>query len=388
MKFLKNKKAFEVNEQLVMMVFSIILIFVFLIFAIKSCSSLSEKQRSVILSDLEAEIQGVVELLSTKSGSVMHKIFEVPAGTDTVCFVDLNHSQQILQNTSLPSEYPMINQSLSVGDKKNVFLISNYMVTDALYGGKICFQNYPFYSCIATRGTILDVWFQGKAGCTTLYINWSMFPENFRNETLYDGSPLFLIKESRPAGTIDNWAGISAGVPLSLFMENKTTYLYNYSVFYKKQSVVSSDIEKLMDAYHTNKSYILDDSSGLTVSSPYSLQGVSTTNTDYLRFWKNYSSLILIDPGNVNAAVIGSLLAAYVNTPLIFINSSNKDGYADVMIGKQVFIMTHGPISLDNSTYDMVSAKASRIQPISDTSLQTEGSVPKFAMLKSTINFR
>jgi|GEM_PF-6126770 len=396
MKIFKNKKAFEVNQQLVMAIFSIILIFVFFIFVLKSCSSLSEKQRSVILSDLEADIRAIVDLLSPRLGSVQNHQFEVPAGTEQVCFVDLNHSREIIENTALALEYPIINQSLAAGNQKNIFLISNYQVTDSLYGGNICFPNYPFYSCIATRGNILDVWFQGQAGCTTLYINWSMFPENFRNETLYNNSPLFLIQEQRSGENLTNWRQISAGVPLTIFKQNGTRRIYNYSVFYKKEVINSSNIKTIMDDYNSTNGYILNNS--VSVPSGYSLELISTTiPNQYLKFWNNPSSLILVDASNVNSAVIASLLAAYVNTPLIFINSSNKVDYlsstpsnpqTNLILGKQIFIVTHGPISLDESTYESVENWASRVEQISDTSLQTEGSIYAFAKLSSTINLK
>jgi hypothetical protein len=307
--------------------------------------------------------------------------------------LDLNHSDTILHSTSLPLEYPLINQSLSIGEKKNVFLIKDTKITDSLYGGNICLDYYPYYSCISTKGNVLDIWFEGRAGCTTLYINWTAFPENFKDMDLYKNSPLFLVQEQRPdpSGSITNWKEISAVVPLALFQENRSTnvknYSYNYSVFYMKNQGIPSDsqISSLMDtAYHASTAYIFDNLG--TFNLPNHIKR-STQDMTYLNFWKNYSSLILIDRNNANSAVIGSLLAAFVNTPLVFIDQSNLEMYKSIIVWKQIFIIRHSLLvpALDADTYDFVTRYSSRYQEIYESTLQSEGSVYTFAKLYSTM---
>jgi hypothetical protein len=351
-----------------------------------------DKNRKAILLDLENGLKNVVDSLS--DGQVTHKTFILPDGTDTVCFVDLS-KKEIIKNTSLAATYPLINSSLSNNDNKNVFLINKKVVTDALYGGNICFDNYPFYACLAAHGNVLDVWFEGRAGCTTLYINWSSFPDNYKNKTKYVDNPLFLIQEIMNGNNIDNWREISSVVPLTLFREKNEggsydTYIYNYSVAYKpliKGPFDFTNIKTLMDLekYRTNKTYLFD-GSVISTNPNYIIQRKSTNNPeDYLDFWKSYQSFILIDSTNYQASVIGSLLAAYVNTPLVFINSSNLNIYKNYIVGKQVFVITHGPISLDSTTFNYVKNYASHYQEYSDSLLQSHGEIPAFAELWSNI---
>jgi hypothetical protein len=385
----KNKKASEINQQTIITILSMVLAVLLLLFAIRACSTFQDKNRKAILLELENGLRSVIDSLS--DGQITHKKFILPDGTDTVCFVDLS-KKEIVKNTSLARDYPLINQSLNSNDNKNVFLIAKYKVTDALYGGNICFDYYPFYACLAARGNILDVWFEGRAGCATLYINWSSFPDNYKNKTKYFDNPLFLIQERMNSGNIANWKGISSIVPLTLFRERNDkgsydTYVYNYSVAYRPSGDIDfTNVQYLMglEKYNTKKSYLFDGS--VTATLPYTVETKSTSiPKDHFDFWESYSSLILIDASNYQASVIGSLLAAYVNTPLIFINSSNLDSYKEYILNKQVFVITHGPITLDTPTYDYVRNYASRYQEYSDTLLQSHGEIPAFARLWSNI---
>ncbi len=393
MNLIKNKKAAELTQQLVITILFIILIFALVIFMIKAGNMIREKTRQVIKADLEADIWAAIDFLSSKYGNIKKYTFILPEGVDTACFVDLNKSDIIIKNTTLVKDYPMINDSLSAGNNKNLFFIEEYNVVDELYIGEICFDYYPFYSCVATPGNVLVVWFEGRAGCTTLYFNWSMFPVNYRNFSLYDGNPLFLIQERNESGDVENWREILEIVPLTLFKENQITspYIYNYSVAYKNtpppnKDINSSDMVFLMDNYSSNKTYLFN--STYTGGSPSGCSGCSietksTKTSDYFNFWINYSSLILIDYNNTYAGLIGALLASYVNAPLIFINDNNREYYEDLIRGKEVFIVTYGPIILDDIIYKFVRDYSKRYQLIPESFLRSEGSVSTFVNLYS-----
>ena len=389
--FPKGKKATEINQQLIITILAIIFIVVLLIFAVKSCGLIKEKQRDIILMDLENGIRSLVELLSSKNGAIKHDSFEVPEDIDLVCFTDLDHSDVIMNSTQLTVEYPAINDSLKADSSENVFLIDGKEVVHSFYGGDICFDFYPFYSCVIVHDNLLDVWFEGRSGCTTLYINWSIFPDNQRNKTKYENSPLFIIREK--GSDIQNWREILSVVPLTLFREDEETVVNNYSVTYKKNDVdlLINDVKKLMiDKYKLNKTYLFDSNilstEGTYNSVDYEIQSISTNSSEYFDFWNDYSSVILVDRENRLSALIASLLAAYVNTPLIFIDEWNLEDYDDeVIFGRRVFIVTHSEISLEDDVYDYVRDYALSHYEISDTLLGIEGSVPAFAKLYSDI---
>jgi hypothetical protein len=392
--FFKSKKAIEINQQLVIYILAIIFIIVLLIFAVKSCGLIDEKQRNIILNDLKNGIRSLVELLSSKHGAIKHDIFEVPEDINLVCFVDLSHSDIIMNSTDLTRDYPMINDSLNSNTKENVFLINEKEVVHSFYGGDICFDYFPFYLCVIVHDNLLDVWFEGRSGCTNLYINWSIFPKQKRNLTKYINNPFFLIQEKDIGIDIENWRETLSLVPLTLFREDEITYVYNYSVAYKKDNVElnQTNIETLMiDEYNTNKTYLFNSSLYSTLyvgekdSRGYEIQPVLIKSQEYFEFWIDPSAVILVDYNNKQSALIASLLAAYVNTPLIFINEGDLDYYKEHIFGKRVFIVTHSDISLDDTTYDYVKNYALSYDEISDTLLGIEGSVPAFAKLHSNI---
>ena len=385
--FFYGKKAAEINQQMVIFILAVIFIIVLMIFSTRACDLIKERNREVILNDLSGNIKNVVEFLSPKQGTIKEFTFDLPEGIDTVCFVDLSKKEIILKDTLLVKEYPIINSTLTMNDTKNIFLIQNRNVVDTLYGGNICFDYYPFYSCTATPDNLLDIWFEGRADCTTLYINWSAFPVNHKNSSLYSGNPLFLIEEKRPKleTDINNWREILSIIPLTLFRENGTTYQYNYSILYKpaEQGLLNiTNIESLEKLYSSTNVYLFDTQiTGNNID-------LKSSKDDYLSFWEDYSSLILVDSNNKFSGLIASLLAAYVNTPLIFINDSNLDDYKDVIREKQVFVIAHGSKILDKDTSHYVQNYASRYNIIQDTLLGSEGTVPAFAKIHSKIELR
>jgi hypothetical protein len=384
-----NKKATEINQQVVITLLSVILAILLLIFAIRACSLLGEKQRQLILSDLEAEINGIVELLSAKYGDVRQHSFQLPEDIDLICFVDTNKSDIIMEKTDLVNEFPYINNSLATGAKENMFLIAKDKVVESMQAGDICFDYFPFYSCIATPSGILDVWFEGRAGCTTLYIDWSIFPDNYRNFSMYNGSPLFITKESRDVdGMVSNQESILPVVPLTLFKEDEIVYPYNYTVTYNDgASLNPGEVQHLLDnVYHTKKAYIFDTPVPAGLDSSYEVSRLNTYDPeDYLSFWKEYNSFIFVDKDNTDAALIASLLSGYVNTPLVFIDEANLWKYKPLIDNRHIFVVTHSTITLDDDVLNYIYANAKRYQFYSDSLLITEGSVIKFSKLNSNI---
>ena len=387
---MKQKKAMEINQQLIISILAIVFIITLLTFTVRSCGLIKDKTRDVILTDLENGLRNLIELLSSKDGSLKHEMFEVPEDVNMVCFVDLSHSDIIMNSTQLTIDYPMINDSLKTSNSSNVFLMNEKNVVHSFYGGDICFDYYPFYSCVIVRDNLLDVWFEGRGGCTTLYINWSIFPDNYKEPSKYTDNPLFLIKEENINGNIINWREILSIVPLTLFRENdgsniKQTYVYNFSVAYKASlDLTTTDVAILMNKYSTNKAYLFNHPNTISIAG-LEYVNIPTPPSDYLEFWKNPKSLILVDYDNEHSALIASLLAAYVNTPLIFIDENNLADYKYIIDGTRVFIVTHSDISLDNATYNYVKDYALSYDEISDTLLGIEGSVEAFAQLYSNM---
>ena len=204
---------------------------------------------------------------------------------------------------------------------------------------------------------------------------------------------LFLLQEkmssSLPGANVSNWREISSVVPLSLFIQDSALYKYQYTIAYKPVgSLTFTEIKKIMDNQTLNTTYLFDTTYSDIYSSPgYIIIPKSSNNpAEYLGFWENYSSFIFVDKNNRYSALIASLLAAYVNTPIVFIDKTNLDNYKSLIIGKHIFIIAHGPKDLDSETLSWVRSYASHYYIYSDTLLQSEGTIPAFARLYSNAN--
>lgn len=387
MKSIRNKKATQINQTVILSILSIIFLIFLLIFGYKAYKTINDRTNELTILELQNGIASISELLAGKYGTIKQKIFKIPYGVDTICFVDLNHSFEILEKTSLVSNYPMINDSLSAGGQDNMFLIENLRVTDSMNVGDICFDYFPYYACIATQSNIIELWFEGKGGCTTIFINWSMFPDNEKDFSLYENMPVFIIEEERNEN-IENWREILAIIPLSLFRQSGKGYRYDFATVYKlDDDMNSSELQDLMkNEFNTNKSFVFNTSTQFLLDAPYIVSVNSTSNEEYFNFWINFTGIIAVDYNNEEAALTAALLAAYVNSPLLFIDENNLDRYKDVILNRELFIVTHGSTVLDTTTFDYIKSYAKRYQLISDTLLQSSGEVSTFADLHGIIN--
>jgi hypothetical protein len=385
MKINTNKKASEMNQQLLITVLFIAFAISLIFFAARSCTMIDETYKKVSLADLEADIKSAVTYMSSRHGLVEKFSFKLPQDIDTICMLDLNKSNIIL-NTTLSYDYPLINDSLYYGNDKNMFLIQEHVVAHQLNVGNLCFDHYPYYSCINTPSELLYIWFEGKNGCATLYIDWEMFGTNTKNENFYQGDPLFIIQDERGVNdySITNWREMLSIIPLTLYKQEEETKTKNFNILYEPTGVLNqSQLEYLMDEHDTSTTYFYNTTYSEGSTGEYDIQVKSTKTIDYFDAWNEINSIIMVDYNNTEAGLIAALLAAYVNAPLLFIDDNNLNYYKGLIVGKKIFVVTHGTVGLDTKTYEFVQEYASFYSELSDTLLGIEGTVPAFAKLYS-----
>jgi len=395
-----NKKSEELNQQVIITILIVILAILLIVFMIKACSMFKGKTQQVKLTDLEGEIKETVESLSSKFEAQKNKAFELPQGIDTVCFIDLSKSEFIL-DTDLANDYPLIRGSLESGDNKNMFLIQNNNVVASLDAGNICFENCDnFYSCVSSQDNILNIWFEGRTGCTQVGVCWDIQGE--KDPDFYD-NPLFLIQEKTKSNydpltdptDIENWRELLTLVPLTLFnqegelcADNEETCVFPYSIAYKtnNNALTDNDINNIItdkSKYNSiEKIYIFD----LSYQGTNLIIQTKSTADDYFDFWREYSAVVIVDYDNYDSALIASLLAAYTNIPLIFIDDTHQN-HINYITGKRVFAVNHDDSFKTNNpnTHTFIKDNCPSYYEISDTSLGANSPLPTFAELYSNI---
>ena len=145
-----------------------IVVALLIIFSYKAITSFKEKQREVILTELKEKIKATVDVISTKKGSKEEKTFNVPRGTNEVCFVDLSKREEVLKSPLL-NKYMIIKESLLSWSKENMFVIKEGKVEWAEYIGEICLDHYPYYICKETENELLNVLLEGEGKCASVH---------------------------------------------------------------------------------------------------------------------------------------------------------------------------------------------------------------------------
>lgn len=117
---------------------------------------------------------------------------------------------------------------------------------------------------------------------------------------------------------------------------------YVYYVNYTNKTLTEWQLKNIMDRYGKKGVYIFDDkvmsdnycggeshcefkigSYTLDIYKPGQLDDV------YFDFWDLYEYVVVVDPDEIGAKLIASLFAAFYNSPIMFIDSTNLDEYKD-----------------------------------------------------------
>ena len=119
-------------SQIFIYVTTIIIVAFILLYGYRAIFVFKEKSEQVSFIQFKNDIENTIETLSLDFGSVKVKEFILPENTNVVCFVKNYPSIPLLADTN----YPIIEDSINSGVKKNVFLISDD-VEESFYVDKI-----------------------------------------------------------------------------------------------------------------------------------------------------------------------------------------------------------------------------------------------------------
>ncbi len=329
------------------------IILTFSILVIKGCS---DRRREADLIGFKSDISSSIEVIATRAGSIDRENYILPDNVDSICFLDINKKTEILE-TPLVDNYLFIKNSLEDQVEDNVFLLSNDLLVDTFSEEDLCFENYPYYLCVETPHSILDIMLEGLGKCATIHTNYTKFiSDNKRDmdkyDLLVDGG--FLVKDSEDH---ENYRDTLQVIPLA-FVNNKTAYKqYPYLAYYG--NLDDSKIETIMDRKSIDTVVIFRNNPYNEYNIDASHLVIDETLDNYLSYWTIIYDVTVVAYDNSNGALISSLFASFTNTPIIFINSSNLDQYKDLLDEKTINVIDEDDIDqnvidyLQNSTNDI-----------------------------------
>lgn len=347
-KNIKKMDKAQIQSQVLKYILITVVSFLIIAFGVVVIKNFREEQREAELIAFRGDISGI-GVIATRVGSVDRETFIVPPPTKLICFLDLEKKNEILE-MPLVDKYIFIKNSLESSASANVFLITNDVLDDAFYEEYLCFKEYPYYQCIETFHSQLDVFLEGVGDCTTIFTDISEFISyNKRNMSKYNKIEVggFMAKDEEDHV---NYRDLLQIIPLAFVNSRDEGYTqYPYVVYYG--IIDDDDIEWIMDEKGINSVIIFRgwyDDEGYGIDGKWVYDDILD---NYFSYWDTIYDVTIIAYDNADGALITGLFAAFTNTPLIFINSGNLDDYKEFFKGKNINVVDENLIDSDVIDY-------------------------------------
>lgn len=144
-----NKKG-AVEAQTIMQVLGVIIVASILVFGFRSIASFSKQGDEIQMMKFKDTVIRSIEKISTEYNSVEPVSVMGVKGILQVCFYS---------SGNVPSEYPLVADSIQSGAKENAFLISDIGMQDSFYVGDIELEEGFF--CVDNINNRFDFTLQG-----------------------------------------------------------------------------------------------------------------------------------------------------------------------------------------------------------------------------------
>lgn len=144
--------------QVFIYVLTIILIGFILVYGYNAITTFGEKSEQVSFIKLKSDLSNIVEIITPDYGSVKIRSFDVPGGYNKVCFIKNFPSFPSLSGTS----YPIIEDSVNSGVKKNMFLIKEGAEESFFIGDIEVVSEDNEILCVEVVSNMITVKFEGK----------------------------------------------------------------------------------------------------------------------------------------------------------------------------------------------------------------------------------
>jgi hypothetical protein len=394
--FLYKKKGFY-NAKVLTYILAVLVITLLLLLFIKWLKDLGTKERDSKDIIIDEKMKSITETLLY--GSVKRATFTVPPGT-RVCFIDSRPEKRkdiLDKNREIVKNYPIIRDIITGDVNRNVIYINRKanQVTKSRWLPNLCFTREPYYTCINSVGSTLEVAFEGRGKCTSIGSPWSRIAEeNDKNMSKYLNNQLFLSWDYDNSHT--NWPNILSLVPITLWDSSTLIYRYPYTVFYNSTAMGADELIKIMNSSSANVSYILGPSpvlargnTAIDTAGQKAYYLCNITPEVYFTFWANYSYVVISPLQNKSVALKSALLASVINAPVLYVNATNIVAYQEYLTTKHVLLFDNSSMEANTlSTIRTNAAEVSYINPddISLNDLIESLNVPYLSSIVGIVN--
>ncbi len=393
---MKSRKA-TFNTKLFTYIMALLVVAILILLFFKWRGDLESRERESRGLLVDEKIKSVAETLLF--GQVKKATFEVEPGTK-VCFFDSRREKRdlIYNDLSIPiiRTYPEIGDLLDPASdvERNVFYIdtNEQKFTKSRWVPDICFDDSPYYVCLDSRATTLEVWFEGKGKCTSIWSTWRRDSKNNKkNLSMYPDNQLFLAWDQDDDHT--NWPNILSLVPVTLWTSDMGTQVYPYALFYHDTTIIEDDILQIMeDRDDSNVSYIMGPSP-IEVNGEIGTSGsyiYNITSDTYLKFWESFDQVVISSKENKSMALKAALTAAAQNAPVIFMDTDSVGPYTPYFTEKDVYLFTSGEFTssvidtIHNEAYTVIYVGVEEAEEAAET--MTLDNLPGNAILYSLMS--
>ncbi|MBT4367818.1 PKD domain-containing protein [Candidatus Woesearchaeota archaeon] len=170
----------------------------------------------------------------------------------------------------------------------------------------------------------------GPAGTDEKSILLHVYSKNLKNMNKYSQNPIFLTPATSSRGIA--WENLHKIIPLAVWSEDNSLTHYPLRAYNFKSVPSATELTNLMKG--NSFGYITETNK---VSAGLREHLNPQDQNAYFDFWTAISSVVVIDPDNEDDALLAALFAAYSNSPLLFLDNTNYNGYKPIMTGKKIY---------------------------------------------------
>jgi len=193
----------------------------------------------------------------------------------------------------------------------------------------------------------------GKIGVVDQVVN--IYTRNKKIEDLEKS--MFLIRDNNKANEKD----VLRLMPVTTWNDINGLHSISYYVYYFKDassSLTEVKLKEIMAKYGKEHAYVFDDSYIPCCDFDWgNITKIDNIDEVYFNFWELYESVVLVDPEMKDASLIASLFAAFYNSPIIFVDSSNLNMYKNAILNdgntKNVYYIPSAG-SIDESVHGFI----------------------------------
>ncbi len=227
---------------------------------------------------------------------------------------------------------------------------------------------------LKSRAFYLKSYETSQSNAPRLNITYGSYQEiNEKDSSKFVDDQAFLISDEDwrdvlslvPVSTWTDESGAVTKYPvLTYHSENDTSFdidsVIHFMQLYAPSEVIlvndiSQDVLDVLGSDSgTSQSVIQQDPNSYFGPGLNSSQLVNLSSDDYISYWDNYESLVIVDYDGYEEGLMGSVYASYYNMPILFLDNSNLNASKSYIDGKDIFVIG----DLDSSVSEYINDSA------------------------------